>query len=311
MHMHKVVTSLVGFKSVEDVARYAKMFPAMQYELSYKMDQDFLSAVHPYIQGRVASVHACCPALPIFPNFGSHDPQVLDQSYDAVRKSLQTAQQFGADVLVLHPGYVTDASIPAGNKQRKILLDDPVFSPYVGKKEGSICKVDYPLQEVYRYHSKQAYKELVRVGDIAGSYNVRLAVENLNPRVGYLFQTPDEMIELSRSSQHIFLCLDVGHLWISSAVYGFDFFDAIKDILQTNKVVNCHLHSNATSSKNDVYSDDHHSFTKHGFPARHILSLLLDSEANLTLETIEELEKNTTELLDLLSSLGEGYCGNY
>lgn len=308
--MHKVVTSLVGFKSVEDVANYAKMFPAMQYELSYKMDQDFLSAVHSYIQGKVASVHACCPALPIFPNFGSYDPQVLDQSYDAVRKSLQTAKQYGADILVLHPGYVTDASIPAGNKQRKILLDDPVFSPYVGKKEGSICKVDYPKQEVYKHHAKKAFEELVSVADLAASYNVRLAVENLNPRVGYLFQTPGEMIELACSSPNFYLCLDVGHLWISSAVYGFDYFQAIKAILQTNKVVNCHLHSNATSREYDVYSDDHHSFTKHSFPARQIISSLLDSEANLTLETIEELEKNTTELLDLLSSLREDCCGN-
>lgn len=301
--MRKIVTSLVGFTSEEEVALYAKTFPSMCYELSYKMSQSFLDSIHPYIQGKVASVHACCPALPVFPNFGSHDEHVLCQSYEAVEQSLRTAQQHGADILVLHPGYVTDASIPAGNAQRKTLLDDPVFLPYIGKQEGAICKADYPQQEVYKHHSKQAFKELVRVADISASYNVRLAIENLNPRVGYLFQTPDEMVELAEHSENLYLCLDVGHLWISSAVYGFDYFVALERILETKKVVNCHLHSNTTSKERDIYADDHHSFDKNGFPAKEVLTFLAASEANLTLETVEDMQGNTARLLDLLSSV--------
>jgi sugar phosphate isomerase/epimerase len=294
--------SLVGFSTVEEVARYAKQFPTMQFELSYKMDHSFLDAVSPFLTERVASVHACCPSRTVFPNFGSFDPQVLKESFEGVEESLKTAQAFGADILVLHPGYACDWSIPADNAKRSQLLNNPVFSPYIQITDGAICTKDYPSQPVYLRHLRQAFDQLAEVAELANSYHVRLAVENLNPRVGYLFQTPEEMAELARLSPSLHLCLDVGHLWIASSVYGFSYFDALQGIVNTGKVVNCHLHSNSTDASVQRYRDDHHSFEKYDFPSQRILEIIGQSEANFVLETIEEPELNTVTLNHMVSS---------
>ncbi len=294
--MQKYVMSLVGFADAAEIAAYKADFPSMQYELSYKMSEQLLSEVAPLLSGSIASVHACCPSLPIFPNFGSHDPEVLSESYDAVMQSFATARHCGADIVVLHPGYVCDASMPSSNAERKKLLDDPVFSQYVVHARGAICGPDYPGQAVYRRHAAQAFKELEKVAGIASSYSVKLAVENLNPRAGYLFQTPQEMERLA-TIDNVYLCLDVGHLWISSFVYGFPYLPAIKQILATQKVVTCHLHSNATDAQAKHFSDDHHPLDKHGFPAREVLSLVSASNANLVLEVVEDFAGSTRFLL--------------
>lgn len=305
---NKPVVSLVGFGSVEEIARHAKKYPSVFYELSYKMSVAFLDAVTPFLEGRVASVHACCPSLPIFPNFGSHDQQVLQESYAAVEDSLKTAHRFGADILVLHPGYACDQAIPAENQERTRLLDGPLFEPYIGVKQGSICKPDYCSQPIYQHHATQAIKQLVDVGKLATSYGVKLAVENLNPRVGYLFQTPQEMLALAQKSPDLHLCLDIGHLWISSAVYGFSYLSSLEQIVATKKVVNCHLHSNSTKKDMHIFSDDHHSVDRHGFPIHAVLDILAMSEANLVLETVEALDHNTDILLQELVSRGDSFA---
>ncbi len=300
--MQKQVMSLVGFSSAVEIAAYKAAFPHMHYELAYTMSRMLLSEVVPMLSGSIASVHACCPSLPIFPNFGSHDPSVLAESYDAIIQSFETAQSCNADIVVLHPGYVSDWSMPSSNATRKKLLDDPVFSKYIAHADGAICNSDYPNQEVYRYHASQAIQELENVARIAKSYGVRLAVENLNPRVGYLFQTPWEMEQLA-ALRDVYLCLDVGHLWISSFVYEFPYLPAIQRILATGKVVNCHLHSNATNASKNRFSDDHHTFDKHGFPARQVLELLVETSANLVLETVEEFDYNTLYLLQEIAAI--------
>ncbi|MFA5448353.1 MAG: sugar phosphate isomerase/epimerase family protein [Sphaerochaeta sp.] len=296
------IISLVGFTSKEEIATYVEQVPQARFELAYTMSASFLQEVAPLIEGKVVSAHACCPSEPIFPNFASHDEAVLTESFEAVKRTLANTQAFGADIMVLHPGYVTDFSIPAKNGERQRLLADPSFEPYIGITEGAICRSDYIDSEVYQRHSAQATTQLVKVAALAAQYGVRLAVENLNPRVAYLFQTPQEMVTLTQASEQIYLCLDVGHLFIASAVYGFDYLEAVKEILATGRVVNCHLHTNATSKKDGRYSDDHHSIDRHGFPIDETICLLAEAGANLVLETIEEPLYNTRRIAELLEA---------
>ncbi len=298
--MQKQVISLVGFKSLSAIAQYLNEFPTMHVELSYKMSRQFLEESAPLLAGKVASVHACCPEEPIFPNFGSHDQEVLKASYKAVEESFRTASRFQADILVLHPGYVTDFAIPSDNQKRKQLLSDPSFESYVYKEEGSICHPSYPHSDIYRYHAEQAVKELASVALLGKQYGVRLAVENLNPRVGYLFQTPDEMLALTLDNPDLYICLDVGHLWIASCLYGFDYFAGLRSILGTGKVINCHLHANSSNREEERYADDHHSLDRYAFPYDEVIAILLETEANLVLETVENPRENTLLLQSLM-----------
>lgn len=300
--MQKQVISLVGFTRTPAIREYLDEFPDMSVELSYKMDRQFLDEVAPLVEGRVASVHACCPHEPIFPNFGSHDKEVLQASYKAVEESFKTAFRFQASIVVLHPGYVTDLAIPSDNKRREALLADPSFRPYVFKQQGSICLSNYPNSDVYQRHAQQARGELPKVAQLGKKYGVRLAVENLNPRVGYLFQTPQEMVALTHENPDLFLCLDVGHLWISSCLYGFDYFAGLRTILETQRVINCHLHANSSQAVTEQYADDHHSLDKYGFPYEEVVSLLLETDANLVLETVENPRENTMLLKALMQN---------
>jgi len=289
--------SLVGFQSVAAVDSYRKAFPSMMFELSYKMSAAFLQAVRPVVQGRVSSVHACCPSEPIFPNLGSHDPAVVDESLKAIEASARTAASFGADILVLHPGYATDSAVPAENERRKVLLEGEQFKRYVWRPEGSICGPDYVRQPVYANHMARALDLLPTAANLCALYRVRLAVENLNPRVGYLFQTPDEMVALASMGKNLFLCLDVGHLWISSCVYGFDYMAAVRQVMATGKVINCHLHSNPSDRDRDLFVDNHDTFAGNGFPVASILQEVAVPDTNVVLETVHDPEGNTRALL--------------
>lgn len=297
MKQHPSAISLVGFKTKEEVQSYIDHIPHARFELSYKMNQAFLDELEPIIQGRVVSAHAACPNQPIFPNFASHDPDVLEQSLEAVKRTLETCTRFGATTMVLHPGYVTDLGIPSENHARQALLDDPSFLPYIGVADGAICRTDYPESEGYQRHSRQAMKQLAFVAELGTQYGVTVAVENLNPRVAYLFQKPEEMVALAENHT---LCLDIGHLFIASGVYGFDYLLAIEQILATGKVVTSHLHTNSTDPAQRRYRDDHHNLDQNTLPIHQSLCLLNQANVQLVLETVADPVHNTRVLNALI-----------
>lgn len=291
--------SLVSMPRAADLAEYLRHTGGRAlFELAYTMSPGLLDEMEPLLAGKVASVHACCPAVEFFPNLASADPVVAAQNFDDMRLTLDTAVRFGASAVVLHPGYATDAAMPKDSARRSRLLAQKEFSADVRFEEGSICGPEYNRSTSYLKFAQRAKEELVRLASIYAERGVTLAAENLNPRVGYLFHTPDEMIALSRLHPNLGLCLDLGHLFICSLVYGFDYIDGISAIAATGKLVTCHLHSN--SSAPGRFTDDHHSIDRHGFPIEAALAALRGSGALLVLETIEEPLRNTYLLRELL-----------
>jgi sugar phosphate isomerase/epimerase len=142
-------------------------------------------------------------------------------------------------------------------------------------------------------------KRLTDLAERFAAHGVRVAAENLNPRVGYLFQTPDEMVEIGSLHPNLGLCLDIGHLYISSFAYDFDFLEAVKTIAATGKVLTCHLHSN--SSNPGRFRDDHQSLDKNDFPYREALEILRGTGANFILELLEEPLRNSRLLKRFLA----------
>jgi len=293
------LTSLVAMRDIGEVIGFLdEAGKEVRFELSYMMSPSFLDEVEPLVKGRIDSVHACCPATEYFPNLASGDSFVVAQSMRDMRSTLDTALRFGASIVVLHAGYVTDLAMPSDYKIRSLLLAGEEFSAEARFKDGSICGPDYNRGPKYLLFAARAKERLAELAGVYAGKGVRLAVENLNPRVGYLFHTPDEMVKLSRLHPNLGLCLDVGHLFICSYAYGFDFLEGIRTIIATKKVLTCHLHGN--SSAPGLFRDDHHSLDKHGFPFAEVLAILADSGANLVLETVEEPLRNHRMLRDLL-----------
>ncbi len=281
----------MAFKSADAAAAYLSSAEAWErYELAYTMSGDDLRTLEPLLRGKVESVHACCPATGHFPNFASADGSVLAESFRDMGDTLETAVRFGASIVVLHPGYATDSAMPSSYSARKALLGRPEFRAAIRHEEGAICGPGYNRTERYRSY---ALRTMERLGDLADRYQargIRLAAENLNPRVGYLFHTPDEMAEIAAIHPNLGICLDIGHLYMSSFAYGFDFIDGLHRIVSTGKVDTCHLHANSSGPGN--FRDDHASVDRFWFPIGAALDALLESGANLVLEVVEEPARN-------------------
>ena len=305
------LVSMLSLSSLEEVLSLHKATNPtnpMNFELSYEMSRSLLESVKPLVQGRVVSVHAACPNTEFFPNLASSDEGVLNQSFADLRASLETACAFGASVLVLHPGYATDKPIPSNSREREKILTGGEFQPYIWKQEGSVCIPGYTDTPRYIGFKEQAVKNLLSFAKECRQRGVSLAVENLNPRVGYLFQTPKEMVALVQEHPELSICLDVGHLWIASCLYGFDFMEGITDILDTGRVATTHLHSNSSHSGEDQASirieDDHASFDQWDFPYERITREIIRRGSNLVLEVKEKPLENYLLLQALVEDFG-------
>ena len=300
--------SLVALNTVEKVKQIINdSFHKLKFELSYEMSRETLERMRPFLKEKVVSVHAACPNVEFFPNLASHDESVLKQSFKDLEMSLDTANSFGAKILVVHPGYATDKAIPSDNIKREPILTGEEFFPFVLKKEGSICQKDYTISDQYNRYKDQALSNLEIFASTCKEQNIILAVENLNPRVGYLFQTPHEMLHLVKKVPSCSICLDVGHLWVSSCLYGFDFIDGLKRILATGKVATTHLHSNSsrpiTEGEDLLLEDSHSSLEKYGFPYKEVIKEIYKAGANLVLEVKEKPLENHNLLMNELKQL--------
>lgn len=300
--------SLVVMKSVVELRDFLAglhaegLGEAARFELSYTMSPELLDEVEPLIAGRVPSIHACCPATVNFPNFASADQAVIAESFRDMEATLATARRFGAGIVVLHSGYVTDNPMPARYKERSALLSRPEFAADIRHVDGAICGPDYNRSRKYERYATRTKENLYILAERYALDGVKVAAENLNPRVGYLFHTPEEMIEIAAIHPNLGICLDVGHLYIASFAYGFDFPDGIRAIIDTGKVLTCHLHSNTSGPSR--FHDDHHSIDHNNFPIHSVLALIADSGANLVLELLEEPLRNYLLLGNLLGELG-------
>ena len=308
--------SLVAFKDSARLLAFQQEYEASitgryaRYELSYSMSLEVLDELAPLVEGKVLSVHASCPLRESFPNLASADPRVIAQSRDDLSSTLDTVFRVGAGIMVLHPGYVTDRLVPSQAGPRQQMLTDEEFQPYIWKTKGSICRPDYVMEPHYADFSNRALENLIDVAEDCTDRGVRLAIENLNPRVGYLFQTPEEMVAIAQAHPELYLCVDIGHLWASSCVYRFDYLDALRAIIATGKVVTSHLHSNPSRRASNpadpetgVYEDSHSSLDRWQLPYEESVKLLASAGVNLVLEVKEEPLRNMLLLQGIVDSL--------
>ncbi len=271
------------------------------FELSYQSNTQYLQDIVS-LKGKVLSGHAPCPGGEYLPNLGSRDASVIQGSLNSIRKSADTVASFGGTILVLHAGYTLDSPVYTKYiKRKKVLEEYEKQSPYLWRKEGSICKPGYVKSEEYNNHMEVTLENLKEAADNCMDRGIKLTVENLNPRLTYLFQMPEDFVALTREIKNISICIDIGHLWISSLVHKFDYFDALNIIISTNRVVNAHIHDNASvSGSNHYYNDDHGSIGTGNVPIQKSVSILVKkSSANLIVEAVSEPIKN----LEILFSI--------
>ena len=272
------------------------------FELSYSSDRNFLEAVS-FLKGRVVSVHAPCPRQEFFPNLGSRDQAVVEESLRAIRESARTAARFGASHLVLHPGYTFDQPVHLDARVRLRFLESHLQEKkrWIWIEQGAICRPEYCQSEQYRLHLDQAFVNLERAAELCRKEGVRLCAENMNPRVSYLFQTPEDLLPLGDAIPHISLCIDLGHLWLSSLVHGFDYLGAIERLARSGRVAATHIHDNRSTLEGSAFlADEHLSIGSGVIPLAAAIRLLIDqTQTTLMAETIHAPLANLETLIDM------------
>ncbi len=301
---NKTGLSLVSLQTSAEVLEFSKSWYRKtgtypNFELSYQTDKQYLKDIAS-IKGNVLSAHAPCPGGEYLPNLGSRDLSVIQDSLVSIRKSAETVASFGGSILVLHAGYTLDSPVFTRYVKRKQVLEEyEKQSSYLWLKEGSICKPIYVNSDEYKIHMDETLKNLKQAADICIDMDVKLAVENLNPRLTYLFQMPEDFIRLTKEIDNIFICIDIGHLWISSLVHNFDFFKALHMLALTNRVVSVHIHDNKSiSGIIPYYSDDHDSIGTGNVPVRESLAIMVKNSSAIFIVEAASDPLNNLEMLN-------------
>jgi len=290
-------------------------------ELSYEWRLDCPEQA-PGLGGSVVSVHAPCPRSANFPNLGSRDPAVRRESLEDIRRSAETAAAFGARFVVLHPGYTLDVAVPIDSNRRLATLARHAGEEqrWVWSTNGSICRPGYCESPAYRLRRQEALAGLAEAVRLCAAEGVELAVENLNPRVAYLYQLPAELVGVVHALPQLGICVDLGHLWISSLVHGFAFLSGLRDLVATGKVVSAHVHDNGSQLGTRVtdhvvdappdgsrFSDEHLGIGRGEVPVAAAVRLL--KRAGVPFLVVETLDPPMESVRRLWAMLGHAAGG--
>lgn len=284
--MNKKGISLVGIKDIDTIKRIRESYHDCYFELSYLSTPSELKEILPIVKDRVASIHLLAPVKDYFPNLASFSS--YEWSEKAILENAELAIEIGAENLVLHPGYLVDGLVSRDYQTRLTQLKNLNMEEYMLQKEESVAAPSYIKSEKYKKAFKIMVENALKLNKKINNLGLNLTLENLNPRVGYMNLLPEESIYLA--SLGLDLCIDVGHLFINSIIFGFDCLSQTKLLLDTGRVKTMHLHSNP--SHVGYYKDSHLSFDKYMPYYKEIISYASSKGANLILESIEEPERN-------------------
>ena len=146
--------------------------------------EESLKETLPLIKGRIASVHLLAPVRPYSPNLAS------DNSYSwsliEILKDAETALKLGAENLVLHPGYLVDGLVSRDYKTRLGQLKELNMEEYMLSKEESVASSLYIDSPIYKKAFQIMAENALKVTEQVRAVGLNLALENLNPRTGYM-----------------------------------------------------------------------------------------------------------------------------
>ena len=300
----KIGVSLVAFKNISEIKPFVEDLIKSRinpyFELSYKLTETDIKSLD-FLKGKTLSVHAPCPGTEYYPNFGSSRADIIKDSISSLKKSAETAANFGGDIVVLHPGYTLDVPVYSDYQKRKALLEqNKKEQEYIWRKEGGICKPEYVKSDSYKVHILTTVKNLNYASKVCREQGISLAIENLNPRITYLFQLPDDLIFALKNVDKIGVCLDLGHLWLSSLLYRYNFISAVKRLSETGRVITVHVHNNSSDGVH-AFSDDHSPFWEGKAPIEAALKILKSNGVKrFVIESVSEPLESLQRLIKLV-----------
>ncbi|HDM70280.1 MAG: hypothetical protein DRP30_03595 [Thermotoga sp.] len=296
--------STVAFKDVKNAIEFHRETGIpMEYSVNLSVED-----VERLILEKIPalSVHVPSPNEGFLPNFASDDPEVLKKSFDILRNSVETLKKtmndgFTEGIIVLHPGYALNELVPSIYSERKVLLESKIskYEKFLIERSGIINGPEYLETDDYRRHFEIFVSNLPKLIEIVENEGFTLAIENLNPRLFYILQTPDEIYKIIENVRNVHLCLDISHLWVSSKVMGFDYFETVRRIMDTDRVVHVHVSNNP--SKKGLYEDPHLDLDSGEIDMKLVLKNIIEGSRNINL--VLEVKKNPLKNLEMLREM--------
>ncbi len=240
--------------------------------------------------------------------FTIHSPVLTDillnlavEDFDIIHKTADQAVEylklFNTDIFFFHGFFMTKKVIKNDMQNyRKMLVDSMPAEYKIGDSIVMNPKfLDTREFEEYKIFFKNNYKKLITLYP-----NFIVGIENDYPGIGSGFQRVKDIKECIDN-----LWFDIGHLWCSSILHEFNFYEAAYDIIESMNIIGVHLNHNLTpmsADKDKIYDSHTHLYAETEQNLKKIMINLAKKGVDLfTLEIIDGDIDDVKILTDWLS----------
>ena len=175
----------------------------------------------------------------------------------AMEENIRFMESMGIFSSVFHGAVMCDVSPEAfGHGKGYYDCMKEVYRPELAFKEGSYFNRDFTGEKEFSFRYEILRKNLVSVRERYPDF--LLCLENDFPACGSMNMFPSDMVRLDHP-----ICLDMGHLWISTHLADRDFHEEIRLAMNSGLVKMCHFHASVwdDSVPKEKWSDGHMPLT--------------------------------------------------
>ncbi len=236
------LSSMWGIKKFDTLTEFFQQGSALgftQFELNHAVNSTMLNGMNGY---RVVSVHEPCPADVSVSELKKRDWLVSStneanrrEGVNAIKRSIDLAQKFGASLVIVHPGKV-DIDTAIDNKMRDLFRQGKANTTEFRQLRDEFVAMraaQAPLNMSAVRHS------IIELAEYAGERNITLGLEN---RYHYFeIPLPDELENLlNLGFKNVGFWYDVGHAETLDKLGFFPHQEWLRRF--SAKIVGVHLH---------------------------------------------------------------------
>ena len=170
----------------------------------------------------------------------------MSDIWKAVDENVDYLRSLNVKAAVFHGFFMTDLPVPAFGHGRSIFeCMSEVFRPELARWPDMFTNRDFTGTPEYLERRERVRLRLRMLRE--RHPDLTICIENDYPGFGEGSMLPKDLVYY----QHP-LCLDTGHLWLTSHLFGLDFLEAAKEMIASGNVKMMHLHA---SKYDDSYPD--------------------------------------------------------
>ena len=181
----------------------------------------------------------------------------IGETASAMDRNFADFEKLGIHEVVFHGALMSDTAPEAFGRGKSFnQCMEPIYRPELARYPGKNYNRDFTAEPEFaaRYELLRKNMEFVR----ARYPGFLICLENDYPAYGGMNMFFRDMVRLDTP-----LCLDTGHLWITTHQSGNDFLQEVKTAAGSGLLRMCHLHSSSYTSAipADQWSDGHKRLT--------------------------------------------------